>query len=250
MRLNPTTQTLQSIIVFSCFALSFTASSALASPASELLSRSIAHHDPQGLWQTAAIELTLSGGRPDREERVETKLAFNHHCSTFSMSGRFREAALEYRLENGKMSATVNGSADYDAETGEKMLLSREDGQFWQNYHGFLLGLPMNLTEAHVQLGEQVASAEFAGRQTQSITVQFDPDVGSDVWTFYFDPDTAALVGCRFVKQGASSGGEYIVFEDVTESNGLILPKSRKWYMNDDQRYLGEDLIVFLRAKS
>ena len=35
----------------------------------------------------------------------------------------------------------------------------------------------------------------------------YDPEVGEDIWDFFFDPETYALVGYRFFRDEAARGG-------------------------------------------
>jgi hypothetical protein len=83
----------------------------------------------------------------------------------------------------------------------------------------------------------------------ESLRVTYDPEVGTDTWTFYFRPDTAELIGCRFTRADPSRPGEYLVFDGMAEADGLRLPKRRRWYMNDDDRHLGDDIITRLAVR-
>ena len=121
------------------------------------------------------------------------------------------------------------------------MGLIREDGLFWRNYLGFLAGMPMCLTDPGVSIDPEVTDAKLDGRTVRSIRACFAPEVGTDIWTFYFDPETASLLGCRFDKADPTKDGETLVFEGTTSVAGLRLPRERRWYMNADRRFLGTD---------
>ena len=162
------------------------------------------------------------------------------------MSGRYVGMAIDYTTVGDELTVTVNGSAELSPETSAKMRLDRENGMFWRDYFGFLVGLPMKLTDPGTHLDPDTTDTEFGGRSVQSIRVTYDADVGGDTWYFYFDPETAELVGCRFYEDESKNEGEYIVFEGLVEASGLRLPRSRGWYVNADDRFLGTDEVANL----
>ena len=123
------------------------------------------------------------------------------------------------------------------------MRLDREDGRFWRSYYGFLAGLPMKIADPGARLDPEVAETTFEGRDVNAVRVTYDPEVGGDTWYFYFDPETAELVGCRFYHDESANDGEYITFEGLAEANGLRLPRYREWYTNEGDRFLGSDEI-------
>jgi hypothetical protein len=165
--------------------------------------------------------------------------------STFGMTGRYRGRTLEYRVEEGQTTMSVDGSSDIAPETAEELRLSREDGMFWRGYFGFLVGLPMKLQDPGTHIDPDVIETEFMGRAVQAIRVTYDAEVGGDTWYFYFDPDSAQLVGCRFYHDETANDGEFLVFEELEEAatGGLRLPKRRGWYVNADSAFLGADVV-------
>ena len=85
----------------------------------------------------------------------------------------------------------------------------------------------------------------FNERQVLTLRVTYSPEVGKDIWYFYVDPETFALVGCRFFHDEAKNDGEYLVFEgEVSGPHGLRLPKLRHWHMNLDREHIATDEIV------
>ena len=85
-------------------------------------------------------------------------------------------------------------------------------------------------------------------REVRTSTIAIDCAVGGDTWCFYFDPDTAALVGCRLYQDETVGDGEYPVFDGVVESDGLRLPRHRSWYVNAGDRFLGVDELGYLEV--
>ncbi len=218
------------------------ASAAPPTAAEALLARSIEFHDPQGRWGRDLVQLTWNGTDAQGEERSVFDISIFPDGSTFEMDGRYRGSAIEYATAGTEMTVRVDGTAP-DNETRESLRLNRDGGMFWRDYFGFLAGLPMKLRDPGTIIDPEPSSTEFSGRPVASIRVTYEPEVGGDTWYFYFDPQSAELVGCRFYHDEAANDGEYIVFRDLIEADGLRIPQKRRWYMNADDLFLGEDVI-------
>ena len=213
------------------------------SPAAQLVERSIAFHDPGGTWGSRAIDMVWFGTGSDGGERVSVELHFGADQSDFAFSGRYGGSSIEYETTAEGWSASVDGQSSSDAETLARMRLDREDGMFWRSYYGFLAGLPMKIRDPGARLDPEVAETTFEGRDVHAVRVTYDPEVGGDTWYFYFDPETAELVGCRFYHDESVNDGEYITFEGLVEGGGLRLPRYREWYTNEGDRFLGSDEV-------
>lgn len=211
--------------------------------ASELLERSIRYHDPEGRWGSEPLELTLLGtrpGGPDRMTRIEIDLA--HGVFTWATERDGNELAA--RVEGDSIEATMNGSSQIPAEARETYRLSDADVLRKRDYYTYLWGLPMKLRDPGTRIDETVSATEFQGRRVLALRVTYDPEVGGDVWYFYFDPQSAALVGYRFFHDESQNDGEYITTEGEVRAGGLRLPDNRAWYYNSDDGYLGTDSVV------
>ncbi len=220
------------------------------SAAKALLSRAIAYHDPNAVWASSTIRIDWIGTGNDGSERVAVQFTLHPDGSTFELSGRYRGSTLEYRTEGSEWSATVDGESNLDTETLKRMRLDREDGFYWRSYYGFLTGLPMKLSDPGTLIDPEPIDTTFNGERVLALRVTYDPEVGTDSWYFYFDPETAALVGCRFNHDEAANDGEYIVLDGVIESGGVRLPRKRSWYTNKENRFLGADEIRVLELTS
>jgi hypothetical protein len=216
------------------------APTASPSAARALLERSLAHHDPDGAWRRLPIAIHWTSSKPDGSTSFVVDIELDPG-GAFSMSGERRGRELEYSVIDGVVWARVDGAEDFSDDVRAEMGLARDDGFFWRDYLGFLAGMPMCLTDPGVRIEADVLQTELEGQLVQSIRASFAADVGTDVWTFYFEPDTAALVGCRFDRADPSKDGETIVFEGSSSVDGLHLPRTRRWYMNADRRFLGTD---------
>ena len=217
-----------------------------ATAAESLLARSVAFHDPHGHFGSKTIGLTWSGLGTDGTERMRFEIAMAADQNDFTLEGNYGETQFEYSVEGSQFHAVIDGEAEYDDEARDKMVLGREDGMFWRNYFGFLGGLPMNLRSDDVHIDAAVEATQFMQQEVHAIRVFYEESVGTDTWYFYFEPESAELVGCKFTKADPAKPGEYLVFEELAEADGLRLPMRRRWYMNDDDRHLGNDEIVQL----
>ncbi|WP_419950603.1 DUF6503 family protein [Candidatus Palauibacter sp.] len=214
-------------------------------PAHALVARSVAFHDPDGIWGSEAISMSWVGTDGEGGERVAVSLRFGADERDFALSGRYRGSEIEYETTADGWSASVNGVAEPDlaAADRENMRLHREDGMFWRSYYGFLAGLPMKIADPGAHLEPDIIDTTFMDRTVQAVKVTYEADVGADTWYFYFDPVTAQLAGCRFYHDESANDGEYITFEGLSDGGGLRLPRVRAWYVNADGRHLGTDTV-------
>jgi len=157
------------------------------------------------------------------------------------IGGKLRDRGCELRL---------NGSSHFGDEEREKYRLTCERLEWLRNYYVYLWGLPMKLLDAGTVLDPNVLSTTYQDRPVEALRVTYDPEVGSDVWYFYLDPETHALAGYRFFHDEAKGDGEYITFDGTIEAGGLRLPQARAWYTNAEDRYLGTDTLVSLQVLS
>jgi len=214
---------------------------AATSPAEALLERSLRVHDPDGVWGRRAVPLAWTSSRSDGSVsfRFEVLLGLD---GSFTLVGERAGHRLDYRVEDGEVvRARVDGSAEVPDDVREALVLGRDDGLFWRDYLGFLAGVPMCLRDPGARLEPAVAEAQLEGRAVLAVRATFEPDADAHRWTFYFEPDTARVVGCRFHRVDPGEDGETLVFEGLTSVAGLRLPRTRRWWTNADGRFLGTD---------
>ena len=231
------------------------ASGETPNPAAEdVLARSLAHHDPEGAWSSRSIEVAVEVRYGDR---IAAARGFAGHTETMRVDNA--SGLFEYRATKGNsrieidglgdaFAARLDGSTEIAAEDLEKYRLGTERLPFWRDYFTFLYGLPMKLRDPGTRLDPDVARIEFEGRDVYALRVTYAPEVGKDIWYFYVDPDTFALVGCRFFHDESKNDGEFLVFEgEVKGPHGLRLPKVRHWYVNLDREFLATDDVTAIR---
>lgn len=223
------------------------AASIPATEAGALLRRSLAYHDPEALWLRRPLVLEWVSTQPDADERV-AELAIDNTRGSFALDMHHRGHDLDYTVEGGELSVQVDGTTEITAEVQEAVSLHREDGFMWRNYFTYLAGLPMKLTDDEATLADAVQRTRFQGEAVDAIEVTYETADGYPHWAFYFDPESAALMGARFWRLDPDRDGEYIVMEGLVEAGSLTLPNRRHWYMNADDRYLGTDEVRALRV--
>jgi hypothetical protein len=229
--------------------------SAAALEARDVLERSIAHHDPQGTWSSRAIEIVIE---VQLAERLANERGYAVRTDRFivdNAAGRFRSTTeraddrIEISIDGDVFEAQLNGRSEMSDEDRQKHRLADDQMGRLRNYFVFMYGIPMKLEDSGTRLDPKVESTQFEGRDVLAIRVTYDPEVGSDIWNFYFDPGSYALVGCRFFHDEAANDGEYIVFEgEASGPHGMRLPKRRLWHMNRDGEYIATDEIVSIEA--
>ncbi|RKZ10597.1 hypothetical protein DRQ53_06450 [bacterium] len=217
-----------------------------------LLEDSIAYHDPNGVWNEGAIVLSIhteyspafAAKRGRSESTVEILL--DPAGDDFRYSLNAGDDVIEYAIASGVGRVVLNGSDTISDEDRERLRISTPES--YRDYCEYVYGLPMKLRDPGTRLGEVVESAQFDGREVWRLRVTYDPEVGSDIWYFYFDPDSAALIGSQFFHDELARDGEYIVYEAEVEDSatGLRLPQSRSWYYNFDDGHLATDTVLSL----
>jgi hypothetical protein len=93
----------------------------------------------------------------------------------------------------------------------------------------YLTGVPMKLRDRGTIVHPTTTRTTFMGHEVFAIDVTYEPEVGDVNWRFYFDPDTAALVGFRFHRESLDDG-EYAALEGEVVAGSLRIPKTRRWY--------------------
>lgn len=205
-----------------------------------LLEKAIAYHDPNGNWETFAGELKLQFTGPamtDRESIVTIDLPKEFFNVSSVQDGKktFREitgAQCRFTDKEGQ----VVSSSTYDAQCDRTVM--------FRNYYTYLYGLPMKLKDPGTNIDPTVTKTTFKGKEYLVLRVAYDKEVGSDIWQFYFNPETYAMEVYQFFKGEDIKTGEYILLSDEMLVKGIKMPKNRAWYYNKDDGFLGTDKLL------
>jgi len=212
-----------------------------ASAGQTLLARSLAYHDPDGLWERSALQFELKTSSADGRESA-VRVGIDTSQGFFQLLMERRGDTVQVEGRGGSVTASVNGAATFPDEMREKHRLA-DGGGWWRDYYSYLLGLPMKLRDPGTLLDPEPKQTLFQGQAVLALRVTYEATVGTDTWYFYFEPTTARLVGCRFFHDEKKNDGEYIVFEEEVQAGRLRLPRQRKWYTNAESEFLGTDSI-------
>ena len=206
----------------------------------ELLDKAIAYHDPEGKWEQFAGEFQIVLEMPDKPDRIST-------------------ITLDLPKEYFNLSTSQDGKTSFREITANQCRFSKEDGTvvettvsdtqcergvLFKNYYTYLYGLPMKLKDPGGHIDPRAEYKVFKGKEYLVLRVTYDEAVGTDIWQFYFDPETYAMEVYQFFKGADESTGEYILLTGEAEVNGVKMPKDRAWYYNKDDGYLGTDILV------
>ena len=180
--------------------------------ADQLVNRTIAFHDPDGWWDRVKMDMVIEMKTPNRPARLSNVVVDNINGG-FEISVLSNDKLLEWMVD-GKDSCDfkVNFVAPTVAQA-DSLSLTVDRAKFLRNYYTYLYGLPMKLKDAGTRIGDEVIETTFMGKPVLALRVTYDESVGKDIWYFYFNPSTYAMVGYRFYHDEAKNDGEYIVLE-------------------------------------
>lgn len=227
-------------LFFFCLLATFTVQAQSISP-EVLLERSIRYHDPKGQWGKKPVTLNLKETRPGGTDRT-TSISIDLKKGNFELDQMRDGNNLIYRIAMDDCTYELNGSSDISEADLEKYRLNCDRAKTMRDYYTYLWGLPMKLTDEGTIL-QEVKMDDFMGTKAYSLKVTYSPEVGSDIWYFYFEPTTYALIGYRFYHDEAANDGEYITLEGEEKIGNFRLPKQRNWYTHKDEKFLGADIL-------
>ncbi|RYC50733.1 DUF6503 family protein [Flagellimonas olearia] len=211
--------------------------------ANTVLERAIAFHDPNDNWNyfdTSFKVIMESPNAPKRTSTIKADFVNQEFVLDVEQDGN----SYTYDMSKGNCSITLNGSKEFSEAEADKLRLSCERGTTMKNYYTYLYGLPMKLKDPGTLLDEKVEVKTFKDKEYLVLKVRYDEKVGSDTWYFYFDPKTYAMEVYQFYHDESKNDGEYILLEGLEEINGIQMPKTRAWYLNKDDKYLGTDILT------
>ncbi len=211
--------------------------------AEQLVDRTIAFHDPDGWWNRVKMDLVVEMKTPNRPPRL-SNIVVDNIKGSFHLSTLSNNRLLEWMVD-GKDSCDfkVNFSQPISAAQADSLSLTSDRARRWRDYYTYLYGLPMKLKDEGTNIGEEVIETTFMNKPVLALRVTYDETVGNDIWYFYFNPNTYAMVGYRFYHDEAKNDGEYIVLEDMIIEQGLRIPKNRSWFTNAEDKLLGVDYL-------
>ena len=207
----------------------------------ELLDKAIQFHDPNGNWAAFNGTLFVTMEIPKKSSR-KSEIDINLPQEYFSVKAIRDTITTEYTVDKGVASFTFNGDSKPSEAIKKKFNLNAERANMYKNYYTYLFGLPMKLKDKGTIIDQKITKKTFKGKEYLVLKATYSAEVGKDTWYFYFDPTTYAMEVYQFFKETKDSG-EYILLSDLETINGVKMPKTRAWYYNKDNGYLGTDIL-------
>ncbi len=213
----------------------------------QLLEKAISYHDPNSNWTTFNGVFNVTMETPNNVDR-DSEVNINLPEGYFHVKAKRDTITTEYSINKEECIVRLNGQSELSDEQIATHKLSCERANMYKNYYTYLYGLPMKLKDPGTNIHDAIERKKFKGKVYLALKVTYDKHVGSDVWFFYFDPITYAMEIYQFFKTDDSGkmkldSGEYILLSDKETINGIKMPKTRAWYYNKDDKYLGTDIL-------
>tara|TARA_R110002126_G_scaffold291781_1_gene457972 strand:+ start:38684 stop:39391 length:708 start_codon:yes stop_codon:yes gene_type:complete len=207
----------------------------------QLLQKSIQFHDPNGNWATFQGEFLVTMETPKGAPRI-SDININLPKEYFSVTAKRDTIVTNFTVSKNNFLASFNGDENPSEDIRKKYNLNKERANLYKNYYTYLYGLPMKLKDEGTIIHQKVERKEFKGKEYLVLKVTYNQEVGKDTWYFYFDPETYAMEVYQFFKDTKDSG-EYILLSGLETINSIKMPKTRAWYYNKDDKYLGTDIL-------
>jgi len=213
----------------------------------QLLENAIAYHDPNDNWKTFNNTLFVTMETPNKPNR-NSKISINLIEDYFYVKAVRDTLITEYTVTKEDCSIQFCGKTEFTEDEVKAYGLHCDRAKLYKNYYTYLYGLPMKLNDPGTNVDEKVEYKTFKGNEYLVLKVTYDEGIGSDIWYFYFNPETYAMEVYQFyrsdehgeLKEGT---GEYILLTDEETISGIKMPKTRTWYYNSDDTYLGTDIL-------
>ena len=213
----------------------------------QLLEKAIYYHDPNQNWISFNGELKVTMESPNKSNRYST-IIINLPNENFYIKATRDTLITEYTIEKDSCKITFNGKTNLKQEDLKTNNLSCDRANLFKNYYTYLYGLPMKLKDKGTLIDNEIERKTFKGKDYLVLKATYDETVGSDVWYFYFHPETYAMEVYQFYKTDETGkikpeSGEYILLTETTVINAIKMPKHRAWYYNKNDTYLGTDIL-------
>lgn len=231
------------ILAFILISTSITIAQQISGP--QLLDKTIQYHDPQGHWSTFNDTLNITMTMPESNAR-NSQIVINLPKEYFSVTAKKDTVTTQYTIIKDSCTISLNGNKKLTNKQLKSNNLSCDRATLYKNYYTYLYGLPMKLKDKGTIISPEAKTVNFKGKTYLQLQVNYNAEVGKDVWYFYFNPKTYAMEMYQFYKKDSigqvdTNTGEYIILNDIKTVNGIKIPKIRTWYYNKDDKYLATD---------
>ncbi len=208
----------------------------------ELLSKTIAYHDPNGNWPKFHQKLYFHAKEP-QDTAIYEQVFLDNRYTFFGHSSIMDGKVVEKGIIDTVCFSSINGDTSMTEEVRKKNRLTRRAIKMARNSYIFLYGLPMKMKDQGIIIAEEVKMDTFNKKDYYVIKADFEKGVGSDTWFLYINPTTFAMEGYRFYHNRKPNDGEFIICEGILNIQGVKIPKVRTWYSNADGTYIATDMV-------
>jgi hypothetical protein len=208
----------------------------------QILDKSISYHDPNGVWGSFEGSFIVRMDTPERPPRL-SEITMDQNEARFRLHVQQGDDEKTYELNGQQCTLHLNGKEDFSEADAKTHRLTCESAKMYRDYYSYLYGLPMKLRDPGTRISPEVEKRTFQGKEYWVLEVNYDPEVGKDLWYFYFDPESFAMEAYQFYHDKAKNDGEYIMLEGEFLLNQMRLPKTRHWYTNREAKHLGTDIL-------
>lgn len=191
----------------------------------QIVAKSVAYHDPEGLWSNLQSIYLFDEYRADGTIR-ETTVSLDLPRNQFMIN---RAGNYQYLLNPDTFQIIAGEITPERAET-------------IKNYYLYLWGLPMKLLDAGTPLESWVADT-LKGKETYKVRVNYE----KDTWFFHFDRQNFEMIGYSFYQDKELQKGERIELSQPRKMGNMIIPTVREWYTLPEQKYLGKDHLTAVK---
>jgi len=178
----------------------------------ELLEKAIAFHDPNDHWKTFMGTLRVTMEKPNSSNRVST-IFMNLPHAKFELEVSKDGDTYSYDIQENRCEITLNGATTISEEDVKKFRLSCERGKMYRDYYTYLYGLPMKLKDKGALIHEQTELKTFQGKDYWVLKVTYEPEIGNDIWYFYFNPETYAMEAYQFYHDDPDSYLRFVSYK-------------------------------------
>jgi len=209
----------------------------------QLLDKAITYHDAGGNWKSFKGKLFVTMETPDANNRV-SEISLNLPAEYFELLWKKEKNTAIQIVDKDSCLISLNGSNEISEEKTKELRLTCDRTKTMRDYYTYLYGLPMKLKDPGTIIDPKTQKKIFKGKEYIVLKVNYEEPVGGDTWYFYFDPNSYAMEVYQFFHDESKNDGEYILLSGEETISGIKMPKTRAWYYNKDDKYLGTDVLT------
>lgn len=189
----------------------------------DLIKKSIAYHDPNGIWPKFKGTLRIQDSLPAGRESRRYDVSFDNTLSK-----------VIYRKDDLHFIVWVDSVQVFNGQVTE------DRAKMLRNYYTYLWGLPMKLNDPGTLIDEKVLEDMLDGVAYHVVRVPYE----KDIWYFYLEPETYRMAAYKFYQDEPNQKGEIIYLEGETEFEGMKIPSNRTWYRTEKPEFLATDMLL------